>query len=507
MDANATCNPSCTKEKFYKELNDFRIALGINKIGLLEKAIREEIASILETDPVQSLQYRYQLGLLHKVYNHNLPHTRLDHTIGVVAKCIVACDIINQNTREKDQRQISVIDAKELAVAAALHDCGHLPISHATERAFLTTKGVKYGMTHEERGLPLIVNKNPIFEDLQNIVLSWPNFNDLSLYKIGSIISPEMGEEYVKRIEGFILPKKAIQQLLSSEIDMDRLDYIIRDSDRLNYYPVKLIFDKIVQYVKGLSLVKSKILGEGSPDDNAELCLSNSKIENVFYLLVSRVLLYKYVYFSEKVRSFEAILTYLVGTLIEKEISIEPIKLIAMSDKEFIDEYLEKIISYLDDDDLKEHLVAKYVNVLKFEKVERFHLFISLNESDIGNPRLKEEFIKNINKRNYIDNLRNYLFKSALKKEIKLERSDILIDVFHLKTGGGDLLVRNDEKLDLKGEGEYRTLKDYMNGSNMHRLCSEIRLDIYMKSDIGDSKKEFVKERIYSFFKFKLNET
>lgn len=40
-----------------------------------------------------------------------------------------------------------------------------------------------------------------------------------------------------------------------------------------------------------------------------------------------------------------------------------------------------------------------------------------------------------------------------------------------------------------------------MNGSNMHRLCSENRLDVYMKSDLSDRKKQFVKDELKAFFK------
>lgn len=88
-----------------------------------------------------------------------------------------------------------------------------------------------------------------------------------------------------------------------------------------------------------------------------------------------------------------------------------------------------------------------------------------------------------------------------------LETSDILIDVFHLKTGGGDLLVRTDmENNDgIIIKSTYNTLKDCMNGSNMHRLCSETRMDVYTKSDLSERKKGRIKERIISFFKYKEN--
>jgi hypothetical protein len=236
-------------------------------------------------------------------------------------------------------------------------------------------------------------------------------------------------------------------------------------------------------------------------------------LESAFYLLVSRVLLYKYVYFSEKLRSFEAILTYLVGTLLRYNIAFEPLKLIAMSDEEFINEYLSKLVDFIDEsEDKKRHLKEKYVNVLVSEKVQRFKLLLSIDEKYINYPSIKDEFIKKVNKRNYIDNLRAYIEKSVESQSakahdpVKMQRSDILLDVFHLKTGGGDLIVKSRVNSGADKKTDYKTLKDYMNGSNMHRLCSETRLDVYMKSDLSDTKKLLVVERLISFFKYKKDE-
>ncbi len=482
------------KSRLVSELKVFREALNIQNEGIFEKKILDDIVKILATKPIQALEHRLQLGLVYNVLGEEKgKHTRFAHTVGVVAKCIVTADLINKNTHNK-QLRFTEVDVRELAVAACLHDCGHFPISHATERAFLTAKNLTKGTSHEERILPLIVNRNSYFEELRNIVLSWgKEYDENTFFRIACIISPNQGEEYVKSNDTFKRPKKAIQQLLVSDIDMDRLDYIIRDANELNYLPVKLIADKLVAYVKGLTLEIYKSLNQPKNSDNVELCLASDVKENVFYLLVSRVLLYKYIYFSDKVRRFEAILTYLVGTLIEEGVAFEPLKLIAMSDNEFLNSYLLELVKYIEDkEDLQRHLREKYINVLKHDKVVRFNKLESIYDFNIVNPRLKEEFQKNINKRSYIDNLRKYIYSKA--GDIDLEQGDILLDIFYLKTGGGELLVKEED-------GELKTLNFFMNGSNMHRLCSENRLDIYMKSDLSDRKKKFVSDELNKFFK------
>lgn len=506
------------EKQFQDELISFRNKLGIKESGELEKKIQKDVVNLLNTNSLLLLKDRLQLGLLSKVSNnknwHNATHTRLDHTIGVVAKCIVACDKINKNTNEdenltkKDKKRIlSEEDVRELVVAAAIHDCGHLPISHATERSLLTAKGFTSGVKHEERIVPLILNKNPLFESLQDLIKSW-NCDKFFMHRVACIINPKMCDEFVRNIDGFKLPKRAIQQLLSSPIDMDRLDFVIRDSNSINYSPVTMISDKLGLFVNGLFLEKSKSLGEGNPDFNAEICLSKNYVENVFSFLVSRVLLYKYVYFSEKVRSFEAVLTNLMSVLLDEGIAIEPLKLIAMSDDYFISKHLEYLISFIEKEDLKQHLLEKHVKVLQKEKVGRFKLLLSIKEKRINNPRLREEFVTYIGKRSYIDNLRDYIFQSVPKKNnlMTLERSDILLDVFDLKAGGGDLLVRTDVKTEKNTLIPiYNTLKDFMNGSNMNRLCTETRLDVYIKSDLSEKKIELIEERIISFFKYDKN--
>lgn len=508
-------NSSIIENEFIKELKSFRFnlnsALGIEIPTVIEDAIKDDIAQVFATKPLITLQGREQLGLLHCVKKEwsDVNHTRYQHSMGVTAKCIVVCDYLNSKTTDT-QLKFTNQDVKELALAAALHDCGHLPISHAVERAFLSSKFSKSDVTHEARIIPLLLHPNEYFEDLQSLIEKWINkgkdFDNDSLYRVSAIISPEKAKTYIKG-RANLYPKRAISQLLSSDIDLDRLDYIIRDSIALNYEPVKLIVGEILKFVGNLTLAEAKTLHKGFEKDT-ELCVQIEKekdLQYLFYFLVSRVLLYKYCYFSQKVRSFEAILTYLISDFLERDIAIEPLKLIAMSDKQFIGSesenisgYIEKLLEYVIDEKDKIHFQNKYVNVLKKDKTERFKYWKSIYTDEIENPRLAKELEENLNKHSYIDTVKKTIIEESekehnngLTKEI-IEREDLLFDVFALKTGGGDLLVAEKNKL--------KTLSKYMNGSNMHRLCTETRLDIYHKSDIGDKKKEYIENLINKYY-------
>ena len=485
------------KSPFIQELISFReklcAVLNVKIPTTIEDAIRDDMEKVFETVPLKTLEGRKQLGLLHKVKAEwkGVAHTRYKHSVGVTAKCIVVCDYLNSID---SKLQLGIRDVKELALAAALHDCGHLPMSHAVERAFLSSKFNKSDVTHEARIIPLLLRPNPYFEDLHNLINEWiieeKNFDKDSLYRIATIISPEKAKKYIKD-NANLYPKRAISQLLSSEIDLDRLDFIIRDSKALGYIPVALIEDEILKFIGGLTLAKANTLHKGFEED-IELCVEEDKLKYVFYFLVSRVLLYKYCYFSKEVRSFEAVLTYLINYFLERDIAIEPLKLIAMSDNDFINNYLEELLEYIPETEIKEHYRTKYVNVLKKDKVERFKFSESIETSAIKNPRLAKELEENFNKHSYIDTVKNTIIGKAQVDYDTIENNDLLFDVFALKTGGGDLLVSKNNNLD--------TLKNYMNGSNIHRLCTETRLDIYYKSDIGDNKKEHIRKFIEQYY-------
>lgn len=472
----------------------------------IETKIKDDIAKIFETAPLLTLRNRQQLGLLNKVNPEwsAVNHTRYEHSIGVTAKCIVVCDYLNSITTD-DHLKFTTQEVKELALAAALHDCGHLPMSHAVERAFLSSKFEKSDVSHEARIIPLLLRPNPYFEEIHKLTNQWienkKDFESDSLYRVSAIISPGKTEGYIKNKIDFQYPKRAILQLLSSEIDLDRLDYIIRDARALKYNPVVLIEKDLLKYLCGLTLIKANTLKKGFEND-VELCVNSKYLQYIFFFLVSRVLLYKYCYFSQKVRSFEAILTYLISDFLEKNIEINPLKLIPMSDCDFVDSYLDSLLQYITDKRKREHISTKYINVLKFDKVERFKFHRSIDTFAIKNPRLAKELEDNLNKYSYIGIIKNTIQEEGQKEKITIENEDLLLDVFSLKAGLGNLLVL-EQKIDKetkKDTHELKILKNYMNGSNIHRLCTETRLDVYYKSDMGDLKRSKIDHLITRYY-------
>jgi HD superfamily phosphohydrolase len=480
-----------------KEIKTFKTLLDCKNVGEFEKTLTIFSTKFFTTKPLLTLKKRYQLGLLSKTKEkwHEVNHTRYEHSLGIVAKCIIVGDIINSRSGNKC---LTKIDIKELIVAAAIHDTGHLPISHAAERAVLSIPTYKTGRTHEERIIPrLLSDRDDYYFEIKNLIYEWGLSKD-SIYRIAFLVDDEFTDFYLKKnkikFDLNLKPKKAVSQLLSSDLDLDRLDYILRDSLKLNYKPVLQIQNNLARYVYGLSLIETKIIENSYyKNENLELCLSDEYIEEAFYLLISRVLLYRFVYFSEEVRSFEATFTYLIGELLQKS-SINIFELMTIGDDEFLLKYLKYYVDKISDNKSKESLEKEYFKGIINDKVSRFERFKSISIDEIKNPRLKQEFLNNINSREYLKHLKDFILlevkKAGKVKKIHIDEDVLLLDVFTLKTGGGEFLVYNNK------ENKIQTLKNFMNGSNMHKLCSENRLDVYVQREVGEPCRKVIMETL-----------
>lgn len=481
----------------------FRSLIGLSETGDLEKKIIPLADSLIKTYPVKMLKGRKQLGFLDIIKNdwRKASHSRFDHTVGVMAKCIVAADIINKNTKEnKSDLSLGLLDVAELVAAASIHDSGHLPFSHVTERAIMAHHGDQFGARHEERVVPMLLHGHEFFADYVEALRQWnlwesdDKFNG-SIYRIAYLIDAkttirECSDNNYRIPNGqFPHPKTAVMQLLSSELDMDRLDYLIRDSINLDYRPVLSLKDYIATFLNGIFLHKSESFGEGNPIDNLELCIKKDFLENVFFMLVGRVLLYKYRYFDREVRRFEGALTYLVSELLGCKASIQTIQLMQLSDSDFLNRELEKIIknTYFEDKGIKDSLL-RLLNDIKGGHSRRYEYVGSIDRDQIQNPRLKEEFSEKAWSFSYVKQLQKWL---ALKSGV--DEHCLLLDAFTLKPGEGKFLVFDQEK------DEISLLKNFMNGSNLHRLCSQLSLDVYVHSEQSTEVRERLKAHIGSF--------
>jgi len=172
--------------------------ISTNKLKILNDPIygfitipSERIFSIIEHPYFQRLRRISQMGLSYLVYP-GAHHTRFHHAIGCVHLMQKAVQILRY-------KGVVISEAEEeaLQIAILLHDIGHGPFSHAMEHSIVE------GVDHESISLLFMEEMNRDFN--QSLTLALQIFRGT----------------YNRRF---------LNQLISSQLDMDRLDYLKRDS-------------------------------------------------------------------------------------------------------------------------------------------------------------------------------------------------------------------------------------------------------------------------------------
>ena len=167
----------------YKIIND--PVFGFIKIrkGLIYNVVQHPL--------FQRLNRINQLGLASSVYP-GARHTRFQHSLG-------ALYLMTEAVKSLKEKGVYIFDSEEEAVKIAilLHDIGHGPFSHVLEHTLM------HGISHEDISLLMMEQINREMHGQLNLAIS--------IFK----------DEY---------PNKIFHQLISSQLDMDRLDYIRRDS-------------------------------------------------------------------------------------------------------------------------------------------------------------------------------------------------------------------------------------------------------------------------------------
>ncbi|MCF8362953.1 MAG: HD domain-containing protein [Prolixibacteraceae bacterium] len=212
------------------------------------------IFDLIEHRYIQRLRRIKQLGLSALVYP-GANHTRFEHALGALHLMYSAINVLRAK-----KVKISNEEAEAAMIAILLHDIGHGPFSHALEHTIV--KGVK----HEQLSLLLMEQLNIQFgHKLQTAILIFTN-------------------NY---------PKKFLHQLVSSQLDMDRMDYLRRDS----------FFSGVVEGTIGSDRI-IKMLDVR----NGHLVVEKKGIYSVEKFLIARRLMYWQVYLHKTVIAAEHIL-------------------------------------------------------------------------------------------------------------------------------------------------------------------------------------------------------
>jgi HD superfamily phosphohydrolase len=212
------------------------------------------IFDLIEHPYFQRLRRIKQLGLTHVVYPGAL-HTRFHHAMGTMYLMTKAVEVIRSKGIE-----ITEDEAKGVCIAILLHDIGHGPFSHALEHSIVS------GVSHEEISTLFMDELNKEFKGKLDLALQ--------IFR----------NEY---------QKKFLHQLVSSQLDMDRLDYLRRDSFFTGVSEGVISTDRIIKMLT----VK-----------NDELAIEEKGIYSIEKFIIARRLMYWQVYLHKTVLSAENLL-------------------------------------------------------------------------------------------------------------------------------------------------------------------------------------------------------
>ena len=222
----------------------------LHKSITLNSSIPEEkmVMELIDSSPFQRLRRIKQLGPAYLTF-HGAESSRFTHSLGVfhlVRRAINHLSTINP--RLKDYKFL-------IYGAALLHDLGHGPLSHTSEEIFK--------IKHEEWTVKLINSDRDI-----------------------SLILNKYGKGNAKKISNLIksreAPQKLIISLISSQLDCDRLDYLMRDSYTTGARYGHLDIDRIIS---AMTI---------APD--GDLAIHPKGLMAVEHYLVIRNLMYRSVY-------------------------------------------------------------------------------------------------------------------------------------------------------------------------------------------------------------------
>ena len=209
-------------------------------------------AALLDTEPVQRLRHIKQLGTVHLVYP-SANHTRFEHSLGVY----------HLADRALSHLGIDGVQAERVRAAALLHDVGHGPYSHNVE-----------DVTHRHTG--------KYHDEVHDL---------LAAGEVGAVLDAHDLDP--GRIADLVAGEGTYGQLVSGELDVDRMDYLVRDAHHTGVPYGTIDFERLI---RELTFV------------DGELVLAEGNVQTAESLLLARALMNPTVYQHHVARIAKAML-------------------------------------------------------------------------------------------------------------------------------------------------------------------------------------------------------
>jgi HD superfamily phosphohydrolase len=373
---------------------------------------------------MQRLNRINQLGLASVVYP-GARHTRFQHSLG-------AFHLMSEAVISLQQKGIFIFDTEAEAVEAAIlmHDIGHGPFSHVLENTLI------HGISHEDISLMMMEEINSHFNGALNLAISIFKGN---------------------------YPKDFLHQLISSQLDMDRLDYLRRDSFYTGVTEGNIGSARII---KMLNVVDDKLV----VDQKGIYSLEN--------YLTTRRLMYWQVYLHRTCVAYEKVLVNLLTRakdLIRSghDVFASPALHYFLShdiDKAWFESHPETLSYYeeLDDSDIWSAMKAwkhdsdKILSTLATDMLDRHIFKVEVTETPVEESRI-EELAKGIADHMdiSIDDAKHYM----------MSINTISKDMYNVDDDSISILYKNDEIRDISEASELLNVQLLSKKIRKYYLC------------------------------------
>lgn len=268
---------------------------------------------IVDSAPFQRLRNIKQLATTYLVY-HGAEHTRFGHSLGVMhlASKAFRSAIANYNNEHYDEHLFSEVDEKWyeqiLRLIALTHDLGHAPFSHGSEALF--DNGLEHEYFTKE-----IISKTEIASIIKRIGEMFCQDNNVGeeyqitpelLWCIYGEKNPEHNPQYMKHIADF----KFLKTFMDSELDCDKMDYLLRDSYYcgVNYgkYDLNRVIESLTVYYNQKQNIK-------------QLALQKDGVHAFEEFVIARYFMFIQVYFHKTRRYLDKLLIDCIKEILDDD--------------------------------------------------------------------------------------------------------------------------------------------------------------------------------------------
>lgn len=232
-------------------------------------SIEEEvIKQLIETKEFQRLRNIKQLGLTYLAFP-TTEHSRFMHSVGVYYLVTQLLDVLEAKTGQA----FEVKERLALQIACLLHDLGHGPFSHTSEEFF--------GFNHEDYTIKIIEDKDT---EVNKVLTNY-------------------GESIIEEVVSFIKKthhNPVLNSILSGTIDVDRMDYLMRDS-----FFAGVSYGEIdIQRIFNVIDIK----------DNS-IVFHEKGVKALEDIIISRYNMFSQVYLNKKALAYEVLVAEILGEL------------------------------------------------------------------------------------------------------------------------------------------------------------------------------------------------